>query len=106
MELIGNLLDNAFKYGREHIAVTAIGDKNRLKLLIEDDGPGLNDEQKQVLIRRGERADTAMAGHGIGLAIVTDIVKSYKGELTLGESLLGGLKVVTSFDWTKDSTEH
>jgi two-component system, OmpR family, sensor histidine kinase PhoQ len=106
MELIGNLLDNAFKYGRERIAVTAIGDRNRLKLLIEDDGPGLNDEQKQVLIRRGERADTAMAGHGIGLAIVTDIVQSYKGELRLGESLLGGLKVVTSFDWTKDSTEH
>jgi signal transduction histidine kinase len=47
-----------------------------------------------------------MAGHGIGLAIVTDIVQSYKGELILEESLLGGLKVVTSFDWTKDSAEQ
>jgi len=106
MELIGNLLDNAFKYGREHISVTANGDQSRLKLVIEDGGPGLSEAQKQVLIIRGERADTAAAGQGIGLAIVTDIVQSYKGELTLEESALGGLKVVTRFDWANDNAEQ
>lgn len=97
MELLGNLLDNACKYGNECVRLS-IGMENRaLFLKIEDDGPGLRKEQMAILLKRGERADTSLPGQGIGLAVVYDIVKSYGGEILFAKSGLGGLCVALKF---------
>ena len=90
MELLGNLLENAYRLCLQHIRVSAnIGDGD-LVLSIEDDGPGVPLDQQARIIRRGERLDGQHPGQGIGLAVVKDILDSYGGELSLGESPLGG----------------
>ena len=100
MELLGNLVDNAYKYGCHDIEITIQGSASALSIMIEDDGAGMTEQQKMQLVRRGERADTALPGQGIGLAVVDDITASYNGELTLEDSSLGGLKVILSFNWS------
>ena len=99
MELLGNLIDNAFKYGEQKINISAKGNAAGLWLAIEDNGPGMTANEKLQLVQRGERADTAMPGQGIGLAVVSDITANYRGELILEKSPLGGLKVLLSFNW-------
>jgi len=99
MELLGNLLDNAFKYGRQNINIIVKGSATDLDFSIEDNGPGMSDNEKLQLVQRGERADTALPGQGIGLAVVNDIVVNYGGQLLLDNSSLGGLKVSISFNW-------
>lgn len=93
LELLGNLLDNACKYGRGRIRVSAEGDSECLRLIVEDNGPGIPEEQREQVIRRGQRLDTLQAGQGIGLAVAADIVGSYGGQLSIGESELGGAAV-------------
>ncbi|MFT6029751.1 MAG: two-component system sensor histidine kinase PhoQ [Oleiphilaceae bacterium] len=98
VEVLGNLLDNAFKYGNEHILIRAkqIREHN-LNLAIEDNGSGISEELKNKVLERGERADTSQQGQGIGLATVTDIVSHYSGSLKLENSKLGGLAVIIEF---------
>lgn len=93
MELLGNLLDNAFKWARQRISVIAQQHGKKLSLLIMDDGPGINIEQLETLLQRGARADQNIAGHGIGLSIVRNIVDAYRGELSIEKSILGGAQV-------------
>lgn len=59
---------------------------------IDDDGPGVAAEFRTLILKRGERADTAMPGQGIGLAVVCDILSSYRGQLQVSESPLGGAR--------------
>lgn len=96
LELLGNLMDNAYKWCRRHVTVTARAIKHdggeSLLLLIEDDGPGIAPEKARAVLQRGVRGDTSHPGHGIGLAIVQDIVQLYHGKLTIGASGLGGAK--------------
>ena len=98
-ELLGNLLENAFKWAKSRVLLTAkIGATapNRrpgLVLMVEDDGPGIPDEKIALVLQRGVRGDERVQGHGIGLAIVQDIVRSYRGELIVGDSdELGGAR--------------
>lgn len=96
-ELFGNLLDNAAKYGDEHIRISASSapansSKNVLRINVDDDGPGFPDEPEKLL-ERGARADTRKPGQGIGLAAVHEIVKAYGGHLELARSPLGGARV-------------
>jgi len=94
LELIGNLLDNACKWARSQVRCELQGDKHHLQLVVEDDGPGCNDEEIKQLTARGVRIDEAAPGHGLGLAIVRDVVDIYSGKLTLDRSsALGGLRV-------------
>ncbi len=93
VELLGNLLDNACKYGRGRIQVSAEGDSEYLRLSVEDNGPGIPEDQREQVIRRGQRLDTLQAGQGIGLAVAADIVGSYGGQLSIGESELGGAAI-------------
>ncbi len=94
MEILGNLLDNAFKWCKQRIEVSARQQGKRLNIRIEDDGPGMKPEQVEQLLQRGARADEGMPGHGIGLSIVQNIVKAYKGTLEIKKSNLGGVCVV------------
>jgi len=99
LEIVGNLLDNAFKYGKSRIAVTASCDEmsRSLKLVIEDDGEGLTDSEIEKILNRGTRLDEASEGQGIGLAVVADIVHSYNVELDFGRGNLGGLQASLKF---------
>jgi two-component system sensor histidine kinase PhoQ len=96
LELAGNLLDNACKWckGRVSINVRPSGNTpaaaGGMRLTVNDDGPGIPQEAAEALLERGTRLDEATPGHGIGLAIVRDIAKSYGGSLTIGQSSLGG----------------
>ncbi|MDG4594736.1 MAG: HAMP domain-containing sensor histidine kinase [Candidatus Contendobacter sp.] len=86
LELLGNLLDNACQWAETEIWLTAGADAARLWLRIEDDGPGCPPEQLEALWQRGTRIDESRAGHGLGLAIVGDIVAQYGGALRLSRS--------------------
>jgi two-component system sensor histidine kinase PhoQ len=104
MELMGNLLENAFKWARHRVLLTArtmtIAPQRRAGVLItvEDDGPGIPPEKVELLLQRGVRGDERVHGHGIGLAIVLDIVKAYRGELAVERSdELGGARFVVRF---------
>ncbi len=100
LEVLGNVLDNAFKYGRNqiNISVTSVaGAAAGLQLVIEDDGPGISSEKQEYVLQRGVRVDTLVQGQGIGLAVVTDIVSSYNGTIELGSSELGGVRLLIRF---------
>lgn len=91
LELLGNLLDNACHWAAETVRLTVDVNAERLALRVEDDGPGCPPEQLEWLRQRGTRIDESRAGHGLGLAIASDIVEQYDGTLTLGRSAtLGG----------------
>ncbi|MEW6983016.1 ATP-binding protein [Colwelliaceae bacterium 6471] len=91
MELLGNLLDNACKAAKHTVFIGAKREKHGLEIIVADDGSGVEDDLKQAILQRGTRADTYQSGHGIGLAIVKDLVKSYHGSLSINSSaLLGG----------------
>jgi len=90
MELLGNLLENAFKYGHSKVGIRGDINNQLLQLHICDDGPGVPVELRQVILKRGERLDTSIQGQGIGLSVVTDIISSYQGELEIADSPYGG----------------
>ncbi len=90
--MMGNLLENAQKWGRTVVRVSARKTLKGVEIDVEDDGPGVPDGMIDRVILRGERADTAVSGSGLGLAIVNDLVELYRGTLQLSRSALGGLK--------------
>lgn len=93
IELLGNLLDNACKWATSTVRLELQAD-GPLRIRVEDDGPGLSDAEAEAMLERGVRLDETRAGHGLGLAIVRDIVTLYGGRLTLTRSAeLGGLAV-------------
>ncbi len=98
LEVVGNLLDNAFKYGKRRIRISAmVIDEKSMSLVIEDDGSGLAEGEIEKILSRGTRLDEAIEGQGIGLAVVADIVESYNIELGFSDAGLGGLKVSLEF---------
>jgi two-component system sensor histidine kinase PhoQ len=96
-ELLGNLLDNACKWCRGLVRLTVLVDgsyatRERLSLVVEDDGPGISAEDRARIGQRGVRTDESVPGHGIGLAMVQDAVEMYGGVLIIDESTLGGAR--------------
>ena len=98
-ELLGNLIENAAKYGggRVFVTVEPVAD-GFVSILVEDDGPGIPQAQRADIFARGKRIDmTGQPGTGLGLAIVSDVAEIYAGKVELGESEdLGGLLVILS----------
>lgn len=94
MEILGNLLDNACKYGHGKVHVSAHMEEDghqRLQIVVDDNGPGIAESRRGEILQRGVRADSRDLGQGIGLAVVNDIVNAYNGELAIAESeTLGG----------------
>ena len=94
VELLGNLVDNAAKWAHRDIVIRTIGGPGeRVRLLIEDDGPGVPDEALKRLGNRGVRLDEQAPGNGLGLAIVRDILSAYGGDISFSNRKSGGLCV-------------
>ena len=94
-EILGNTLENAFKYGAENVHITGARANDCIRFTIEDDGPGIPDAARREALRAGGRLDTAKPGTGLGLAIAMDLLQAYGGDLKLETSAkLGGLAVI------------
>jgi two-component system sensor histidine kinase PhoQ len=93
MELLGNLLDNAFKWCHKQVLIEAYNKENQLVLSIADDGPGIDEDLQTQILQRGVRADETTPGNGIGLAMVRDIVDAYGGSLKMDNSRGSGVCV-------------
>jgi signal transduction histidine kinase len=97
LALVGNLLDNACKWARSRVVISARSG-NGLSLAVDDDGPGCSPDDIAKLAQRGVRMDETTAGHGLGLAIAKGIAASYGAELRFGRSEeLGGFHVAATF---------
>ena len=104
-EIVGNLLENAARYAKARVTVSVTpveveaerspdpARKSWIELLVEDDGPGLNDDEAAKALKRGMRLDESMPGTGLGLSIVNEIVSEYHGRLQLMRGTNGGLRV-------------
>jgi signal transduction histidine kinase len=94
LELIGNVMENACKWCRRRVRAVAEPDgPGFLKVTVADDGPGLPEDQRAAVLRRGERLDENAPGSGLGLSIVEELAKAYGGAVSLGQSAWGGLLV-------------
>ena len=101
MELIWNLIENAFKFANKHILITAERTDNKFKITVEDDGPGVNKKHREAIFQRGVRADRLNPGQGIGLSVCHDIVLSYNGQINIKTSQLQGACFYITFDITQ-----
>ena len=91
-EMIGNLVENAAKYGNGRVFITVEKHDSMVDVIVEDDGPGIPESDRETLFARGARLDTDKPGTGLGLAIVRDVAEIYGGSIRLEESEdLGGL---------------
>jgi len=90
-ELLGNTMDNAAKWAARRIEVRAWREAGRLNIRVDDDGPGFSDTQS--ILQLHVRGDEQVPGHGVGLAVVKDLVASHEGELNLSRSDLGGARL-------------
>ncbi len=101
-ELLGNIMDNACKWAKKRVRYSARSIKNGnsrlegVELTIEDDGPGIDGEVRDLVMKRGVRADQQIQGYGIGLAVSREIVDRYNGEFEIGQSSLGGAAIKIS----------
>jgi len=109
LEVAGNLLDNACKWCKQQVRLTIRSlqpgnvESGGMSLTVEDDGPGIPEQAADALLQRGMRLDESAPGHGIGLAVVKEIAASYGGEVTIGESELGGTAITVTIAPTSAS---
>lgn len=96
LELLGNLLDNACKWADAEVRLSLVKEGEGYRLWVDDDGPGIAPERREAVLGRGTRLDEQVAGHGLGLGIVRDMVEAWGGSLSLEDSPLGGLRVAIS----------
>ncbi len=96
-EMLGNLLDNAFKWCEKMVVVRISRRNYNIVIIIEDDGPGIDEEVLDRVLERGVYSSKKQ-GTGIGLAIVKDILDAYEGTLSIEKSALGGAKFVLGLD--------
>ena len=98
-EMVGNLVDNACKWAQSRVAVEVfsekpdpLDDRRVVRIVVDDDGPGLSPQQREQVARRGRRLDETKPGSGLGLSIVVELASLYGGGLTLGTAPIGGLR--------------
>ena len=101
-EILGNLIENACKWakrrGRGSAGATGLG---QMVVVVEDDGPGLAEDQWEAALKRGTRMDEDAPGSGLGLSIVDDLTRAYNGRVALSRSEMGGLKAVLDLPATE-----
>jgi len=95
-EMLANLIDNACKWSTKRVAIRGSVDRtaNQAVIAVEDDGPGLPLESREMVFQIGQRLDERVPGSGLGLPIVRDLAQLYGGEIRLEDSILGGLRAV------------
>jgi signal transduction histidine kinase len=94
LEIAGNAMENACKWGRSKVRVRAdLVSEQRMRLTVEDDGPGLPAEGREAVLRRGARLDESAPGSGLGLSILDELARAYGGAVVLGSAALGGLRL-------------
>jgi signal transduction histidine kinase len=97
-EMVGNLVDNACKWAQSRVAIEVVADRPvvegnaRVRIIVDDDGPGLSPADREQVARRGQRLDESKPGSGLGLSIVVELARLYNGALTLGTAPIGGLR--------------
>jgi signal transduction histidine kinase len=91
-EMLGNLLDNACKWARSRVVLSAEANGAGVLITVDDDGPGIEPAMRQAVLQRGVRADQAAPGTGFGLAIVRDLAEVYGGSIALEQAPIGGLR--------------
>jgi signal transduction histidine kinase len=98
-EMVGNLVDNACKWAQSRVAIEVFperpdpkDDRRVVRIVVDDDGPGLSPQQREQVARRGRRLDETKPGSGLGLSIVMELAALYGGGLTLGTAPIGGLR--------------
>ncbi len=98
-EMIGNLVDNGCKWAQSRVAIEvmadhppSVGAKSRVRIIVDDDGPGLSPAEREQVALRGQRLDETKPGSGLGLSIVVELAGLYGGVLTLGTAPIGGLR--------------
>jgi signal transduction histidine kinase len=98
-EMVGNLVDNACKWAASRASIEVLvelaaapGASTMLRVIVDDDGRGLSEEERAQVSRRGQRLDESKPGSGLGLSIVVDLAGLYGGNLTLGRAPIGGLR--------------
>lgn len=94
LELLGNLLDNACKWADSQVELNIRQTLTGFVIEVQDDGPGIPEEERGQVLGRGTRLDEQITGHGLGLGIVRDIVDAWGGHMQLETGSLGGLQVV------------
>jgi len=97
LEMLGNFMDNAYKYGAGEVKVSVVDRSDTVDFIIEDNGGGIDESQREKITQRGARLDTQEHGQGIGMAVVVDIINGYKGSITIDDSTLLGAKFTASF---------
>ena len=111
LEVVGNLLDNACKWcGQRVRIVVRTSDSSEsspggMRITVSDDGPGIPEEAADALLQRGTRLDESTPGHGIGLAVVKDIAKSYGGDLSITTSDMGGAEITVELPSSRASAQ-
>ena len=93
-EMLGNLTENAFKWCSKKVLLSVKMIKGQTQFIIEDDGPGIDEKECELILLRGQRADQSTPGHGLGLAMVNDMLLLYKGSMQITKSSLGGAKII------------
>jgi signal transduction histidine kinase len=98
-EMVGNLVDNGCKWAQSRVAIEVLadrpaadGEKARVRIIVDDDGPGLSPAEREQVAQRGQRLDETKPGSGLGLSIVVELAGLYGGVLTLGTAPIGGLR--------------
>jgi signal transduction histidine kinase len=98
-EMVGNLVDNACKWAQSRVSIEAFpeqpdasSERRFVRIVVDDDGPGLTPSQREQVARRGRRLDETKPGSGLGLSIVMELATLYGGRLTLGTAPIGGLR--------------
>ncbi|WP_061708758.1 two-component system sensor histidine kinase PhoQ [Pseudenterobacter timonensis] len=106
MEVMGNVLDNACKYCLEFVDLSARQTDHELHIIVEDDGPGIPLNKRDLIFDRGQRADTLRPGQGVGLSVAREIVEQYEGRIETGESSYGGARMTVIFGRQQPPSEN
>jgi signal transduction histidine kinase len=96
-EMVGNLVDNAGKWANSRVSIEVLLEqpepgRQAVRIVVDDDGPGLTPTQREQVARRGQRLDESKPGSGLGLSIVVEVARLYGGALNLGTAPIGGLR--------------
>jgi signal transduction histidine kinase len=103
-EIVGNLGENALKWAASKIRIAGREEDGAVLVSVEDDGPGIPEDQIGTVLARGGRLDETQPGSGLGLAIVADLAEAYSGSLAVGRSPLGGLSAAVRLPLCSEGT--